>query len=287
MSNTTQWFPLMIAVVMFGLGLTLTVDDFRRVAEVRRPVAIALWCQIIVLPAICYGIAVLFQLPPDLAVGLMLMAASPGGAMANILSHLADGDLALNLTLTAINAGLAIITIPVILAVAMAGFMDEDRVIPLQYGKFFQVFGFIAIPVGLGMWVRGRLPEVAERMNRPVKVVVALVLAAVAYVSLVTGWDTLTAHFQILGGAVLTLCVTSLTVGYLVPRSMRLPRRRAIAISLEIGLHNTVLAVAIAMSPSLLNNPSMAVPGALYGVLAVFVGLAFILVVNRVDTAGA
>src|SRR5262245_23757434 len=116
MNYNAQWFPAMIAVVMFGLGLSLTVADFRRVAEVRQPVLVALGCQVLLLPAICYGIAVLFQLPPELAVGLMLMAASPGGAMANLMSHLANGDLALNLTLTALNAVLAIVTIPVMVA---------------------------------------------------------------------------------------------------------------------------------------------------------------------------
>src|SRR5271167_1793401 len=107
-----QYFPLVVVAVMLALGLTLTVDDFKRAASLRRPLLVALICQCLLLPALCLLIAEAFHLKPTLAVGLMLMAAVPGGTMANIFSHLVNGDLALNITLTAINAVLSIFALP-------------------------------------------------------------------------------------------------------------------------------------------------------------------------------
>lgn len=283
MQASAQLFPLMIAFVMLGLGMTLTVDDFRRVREIPGPVSLALLCQLMLLPAICFAIAKAFNLPPALAVGLMLMAASPGGAAANFLSHLADGDLALNLTLTAINSVLSIVMLPLLLALAMAGFMGEGRWIPLQFGKFLQVLGFVAVPILVGMGVRARFPDFAQRSKKIVNTLVTLVLVLVAVIGLIKGWDSLVENFAVLGGAVLSLSVVSFTVGYIVPRALKLGRRRAIAISLEIGMHNAVLALAIAMSPTLLNNVEMGTPAVLYGITSLFVALAFIYVVNRVD----
>src|SRR5271156_835930 len=111
-----QYFPFVIVVVMLALGLTLTVADFRRAATLRRPLLVAVICQSLLLPALCLLIAEILHLQPNLAVGLMLLAATPGGVMANVLSHLARGDLALNLTLTAINAALSVVALPAILA---------------------------------------------------------------------------------------------------------------------------------------------------------------------------
>src|ERR1700722_11074728 len=136
-----SYFPLVVAAVMLALGLTLTVDDFKRAASLRQPLSVALICQCVLLPALCLLIAEVFRLPPNLAVGLMLMAATPGGTMANIISHLVNGDLALNLTLTAINAVLSVVALPAILAASMTWFLGEGRFLPLQLDKFLTVFG--------------------------------------------------------------------------------------------------------------------------------------------------
>ncbi len=114
-----RYFPLVVVVVMLALGLTLTVADFRRAATLRRPLLVAMLCQSLLLPTLCLLLAEACHLEPKLAVGLMLVSATPGGLMANIISHLVGGDLALNLTLTAINAVLSIFALPAILAVSM------------------------------------------------------------------------------------------------------------------------------------------------------------------------
>src|SRR6201994_2395627 len=158
-----RFLPLVVVAVMLALGLTLTVADLQRATTVRRPLLVALICQSLVLPALCLLIAEGLHLEAKLAVGLMLMAATPGGMLANIVSHLANGDLALNLTLTAINAVLSIVAIPAILAFSLSWFLGEGRFIPLQFDKFLTVFAMVLITVAIRGAVRHPFPRFATR----------------------------------------------------------------------------------------------------------------------------
>ena len=280
-----RFFPLVVVPVMLALGLTLTVADFRRAASLRRPLLVALACQAVLLPGLCLLVAEGFHLQPKLAVGLMLMSAAPGGLMANIMSHLVNGDLAVNLTLTAINAVLSIFTLPATVALSMFWFIGEGRFIPLQADKFLGVFGLILIPTAIGVAIRHRYPALAQRLNRPVRVAAAVLLVAVSLGAIAGGQTTIWSNLGALAGAVVSLCVISLTVGYLAPRQLALPPRQSIAVSLEIGLHNAMLAMGIALSPQLLNSTEMATPAALYGCVAPLIALAFVFTVRRVDPA--
>ncbi|MBW0017699.1 MAG: bile acid:sodium symporter [Mycobacterium sp.] len=278
-----QFFPLVVVAVMLALGLTLTIADFRRAATLRRPLLVALICQSLLLPALCLLIAEALHLAPNLAVGLMLMAATPGGMLANVLSHLVNGDLALNLTLTAINAVLSIFAIPAILAVSLTWFVGEGRFIPLQFDKFFAVFALVLIPTAVGVAVRHRFPELARRLQNPIRIAAAVLMVIAVVAGFAGGQATVWKNFGVLSAAVISFCTVSLTVGYLVPRRMHLAPRQAIAVSLEIGLHNAVVAVGLALSPQLLNNTEMATPAAVYGVLAPFIALTFVFAVRRLD----
>jgi bile acid:Na+ symporter, BASS family len=280
-----RFFPLVVVAVMLALGLTLTVADFRRAASLRRPLLVALVCQSVLLPSLCLLIAEAFHLQPKLAVGLMLMAAAPGGLMANIMSHLVNGDLALNLTLTAINAVLSIVTLPAVVAFSMFWFLGEGRFIPLQADKFLGVFALILVPTAIGVAIRHRFPALAQRLNKPVRIAAAVLLVVVSIGAIAGGRATLWSNFGVLIGAVVSFCVISLTVGYLAPRWLHLAPRQAIAISLEIGLHNAMLAMGIALSPQLLNSTEIATPAAIYGLAAPLIALAFVFTVRRVDPA--
>jgi BASS family bile acid:Na+ symporter len=280
-----RFFPLVVVAVMLALGLTLTVADFQRAAKLRRPLVVALLCQCILLPGLCLLIAEVLDLEPNLAVGLMLMAATPGGLLANVLSHLANGDLALNLTLTAINAVLSIVAIPTILAISMTWFLGEGRFIGLQFGKFAGVVAVVLIPTAIGVAIRHRFPDLAQQLHKPVRIAAVVLLVVAVVAGLAGGRTTIFKNFGVLSAAVLTFCAISLTVGYLAPRWMRLAPPQAIAVSLEIGLHNAVVAVGIALSPQLLNNAEMATPAAVYGILAPLVALTFLFAVRRLDPA--
>ena len=280
-SLTTLLLPVALGVIMLGLGLGLSLDDFKRVLRFPRAVAIALFCQMVLLPLVCFALTLAFALPPVFAVGLMLLAASPGGATANLFSHLAKGDVALNITLTAVNSVLSVATLPLIVNLAMSYFMGESKAIPLQFGKTIQVFAIVLVPVALGMAIRARRPELATRFTRPVKILSIVFLVLIVAAALVKEWDVLTAHAGQIGLAALAFNLLSLGLGYLLPILARLGKRQAIAIGMEIGIHNGTLAIAIAMSPTLLANTTMAVPAAVYSIIMFFTAAAFGYLVNR------
>jgi BASS family bile acid:Na+ symporter len=277
----TAFLPAALGIIMLGLGLSLTVADFTRVARFPRPVVIALVCQLLLLPLLCFFIAKGFGLAPVLAVGLMLLAASPGGTSANLFSHLAHGDVALNITLTAVSSVAAILTLPLIVNVSLAHFMTTDQVVPLQFGKVLQVFAIVLGPVAIGMTLRQYFPAFAQRMERPVKAASVLFLLAVVAIALVRDWSKVVDYAPVVGGAALCFNLVSLAVGYGVPRLFAIERRQAIAIGMEIGIHNAALAIALALSPFLLNNADMAIPAGIYSIIMFFTAAAFGWGVNR------
>ena len=270
---TTIGLPVALGIIMFGLGLSLTPRDFARVAKHPKAVIIALVCQIVVLPALCFGLVVLFQLPPVLAVGMLLLAASPGGTTANLYSHLFRGDVALNISLTAINSVLAVFTLPLITNLAIAFFLPGDDTLGLQLAKTVEVFAIVLGPVVLGMLVRWWKPGFADRMDTPVRIASVIILVIVIAGAIVSNLELLLENAGRLSGITVVFCVVSLTVGYLVPRMLRVDRAPSIASSFEIGIHNATLAIVIAQT--VIGSVEMSLPAAVYGVLMFFVALAF------------
>lgn len=283
------WIPqvliLALAIVMFGLGLSLSVNDFKRVLKHPKAVAIALVLQALVLPAVCYGLIVLLSVPPLFAIGLMLLAASPGGVSANLFSHLFGGNVAMNISLTAINTLLSIISLPVIGTWAIATFAGTGEVVPLQFGKVVEVIGIVLVPVAVGMYVRHDAPKVAARTEKPMKIFSALVLAAFALIAIVKEWEALRTSFMVIGPAVLAFNVISLLSGYYGSRMAGLDKSMATAISYEIGIHNSTLAMFIALS--VLNNFQLALPGALYSVSMYITATLFGMLVLKKPEASA
>lgn len=275
------FLPAALVIIMLGLGLSLTVMDFRRVLLYPKAVAIALTCQVLVLPLVCAGVAHFFGLAPVLAVGLMLLAASPGGTTASLYSHLANGDVALNVTLTAINSVMAIVTLPLVINFSLLHFFGEGKVLPLQFDKIIQVFILVIVPVACGMLIRKFLPNIARAAEKPVKIISALFLFAVVAIVMITQSNELLAGAVQVGLAALAFNILSLAIGYYVPFFLKLDQRQATAISFEIGLHNGTIAIAIAMGPSLLNNPTMALPAAIYGLIAFVTAAIFGFLINR------
>ncbi|MGC4861110.1 bile acid:sodium symporter family protein [Micromonospora sp. DT68] len=274
--------PIALGIIMLGLGLGLTVEDFRRVAQHPRAAVIALVCQVLVLPAICFGLVLAFGLAPELAVGMMLLAASPGGTTANLYSHLFGGHVALNITLTAINSVLAAFTLPILVNLSAAYFLPDGRSIGLQFDKVLQVFAIVLIPVAIGMLIRARVPQVAERLNRPVRILSVVVLVAVIAGAVLGERENIADYFVSVGLAVLAFNLLSLAIGYGVPRLAGVDRRAATAAGFEIGIHNSTLAITIALSPALLDSTQMAIPGAVYGIVMFFTAAAFGYLVTRV-----
>lgn len=275
--------PVVLAVVMFGLGLSLTVADFARVLTAPRAVLVTLVCQMIVLPLIVFGLVVAFGIGPDLAIGMMVLVVSPGGATANVFSHLARADVALNVTVTAVNSVLAMITLPFVVVFSVQFFAGSEASIGLQLDKLVQVVAIVLVPVALGMLVRWRWPAFAERMEKPVRVaaVVAVFLAIIA--AILQQLDQFLDGLVAIGLLCLLVSVLSLTVGYTVPRLARIDHRQAVAAAMEIGIHNAVLAITVLVT--VLDNPAAALAPAMYGVLMYIPAAIFVRLVMRRQVA--
>jgi len=279
----TTGLPAALGIIMFGLGLDLTPADFTRVARQPRAALVALACQVLILPIVAFALALLFDLPPAMAVGLMLLAASPGGTAANLYSHLFRGDVALNVSLTAINSVLAVVTLPLVVNLAIAGFEPGDGRVGLRLDKTVEVFLVVLVPVALGMLTRRLKPRFARAMDKPVRIASSLFLAVLVIGAVTSNLAELRDEILALAGVTVVFCLASLSLGFVVPRLLRVPRDQAIASAFEVGLHNAALAIVIAQS--VLQRPEVGLPAAVYGVAAFPLAALFGVVVTRM--AGA
>ena len=254
-----------LALVMFGLGLSLTAADFQRLLKHPKAVMLALGLQVIGLPLASYAIITAFGLPPVFAIGLMLLAASPGGISANLFSHLFGGNVAMNISLTAVNTLLSIVTLPLIANWAIAHFAQSGQVVPMQTSKLLEVIAIVLIPVLLGMAVARKAPGFSNRMEKPVKIFSAVVLAVVTVLAIAKEWGSLSTTFVQIGPAVLLFNLVSLFAGYYLSRAAGLDKPLSTAICYEIGIHNSTLAIFVALS--VLESYPLALPAAVYSVV--------------------
>lgn len=260
----TLFLPIALAIVMAGLGLELTLKDFARISKHPKVVFIALFCQLFLLVGIAFLICKILALPPLLAVGLMLLAASPGGTTANLFSYLYKGDIALNISLTAINAVLAAVFLPFIVNFSILHFMNEGQQVGLQFSKVMQVFLIILVPVGIGMLIRHYEPHFAEKLNRPVRIFAVIFLVIIILGAIITERENLMNYIGQIGLATALFCAISLMVGYFVPRMFGISSYQARACAFEIGIHNSTLAMTIALT--VMASTTIAMPAAVYSI---------------------
>lgn len=277
-SLVTVIMPIAIGIIMLGLGLSLTIQDFTRVIKFPKAIFVGLFCQMILLPIICFFIAKGFGLPAELAVGLMLLSASPGGATANLYSHLSNGDVALNVSLTAVNSVLTLFTLPFIVNFSLEHFMNDGTYIPMQFKKVIEVFAIVLVPVTIGMFVNRQFPKVSEKLSKPVKIASAIILLLVIIGAVLKEKANMVGYFQQVGVTALTFNLLSMLGGYYIPQLFKLDEKACIAIGMEIGIHNGTLAIFIALS--VLNSSAMSIPAAIYSLIMFFTAAAFGFLIN-------
>jgi BASS family bile acid:Na+ symporter len=252
--------PIALATIMGALGLSLTPDDFKRVLVVPRGVAIGMANLLLISPFLGFAIATVYDLDPELAVGLVIMAAAPGGTMAALLTHLARGETALSVTMTALSSTLALVTMPFYLGLAIdhfdAGVGDDVSML----GVVARVFVITIIPLAAGMWFRARRTDWVVEHEPRIKQVTLTVFVLVVIGAVVSEFDIITEHFTELALATLTLNVAAMTVAYMVSRVAGLDERQTTAIALELGVHNSTLAIAVATTIATV----LATPAAVY-----------------------
>jgi BASS family bile acid:Na+ symporter len=264
------FLPLALGIVMIGLGLHLTLADFKRVALAPKAVTVALLVQTVLLPPVAFGLAWGFGLPPELGLGLVLLAASPGGVTANLFSHLARGDVALNISLTAINSVLALITLPIWTGLGLLWLMTSEQSVPPPTRKIIEVGVIVILPVLIGMGLRAWKPLLAEKLDKPVRIASTLILVVLIGAAVIIECETFATYAAVVGLAALVFNLVSLLAGYAAGRAARLGVPQATAIAFEIGIHNGTLAIFVALH--VLQMAGAAVVPAIYSLLMYVTG---------------
>ncbi len=262
---------LSLMIIMFGMGLSLTIVDFKRVVTYPKAVFVGLFSQIIILPLIAYLIAIGLHLSPTIAIGIMLLAACPGGATSNLLTHLAKGDLALSVSLTAIASILSIVTIPIIVQFAISEFSDQSNLISVDAITMIkQLLLIVIIPVSIGMFVKAKFSSFAERMEKRVKLASAIIFILVIIGVTYSIREVFMEYLNEAGLPSILLNVTTMVIGFTLAILFKLTKPQAISISIETGIQNGTLAITLATIA--LNNAEYSIVPAIYGLLMFFTG---------------
>lgn len=269
-----------LIIIMFGMGLSLTPADFKRVLVYPKAMLIGLVNQLILLPAIGFALILLFPVQPEIAVGLILLAACPGGPTSNLITHLAKGDTALSVSLTAVSSMITVFTIPFIVNLGLITAMGQETAFQLNVLQTIgQVFIIVIIPVSLGMLIKAKKTAFANRMDRPVRIASAIVFVLVIVGIVVKERANIVSYFEQAGLLALALNLATMLTGYYMAALFRLNRPQEVSISIESGIQNGTLAISIATV--LLGNSAFAIAPAIYGLIMFFTGGAMIYWANR------
>lgn len=263
---TELFLPFSLAVIMFGMGLSLRVEDFKRILIYPKAVGIGLLNQLILLPVLAFGIAKAFQLPPELAVGLMILAVCPGGATSNLITHLAKGDTALSITLTACSSVITVFTIPFLVNYSIGYFIPGGEEQQLEVvGTVVSVLFITLIPVALGMITLAKAPTLAQKCDQPFRKISTVFFVIIVVAAILKERENLVQYFIEAGPAALALNLSTLVVSFATAKWTRLPFRQGLTIAIESGIQNGTLGITIAAT--LLVNSVMSIPSAIYSLI--------------------
>jgi BASS family bile acid:Na+ symporter len=266
---------------MCNLGLTLTWADFRRVLVAPLGVAIGMLNLALISPLLAFVMAELFGLSPELAVGLVLLGASPGGMLANMLTHLSRGDTALSVTMTALSSIFAAVTVPLFLKLSTDHFGATGIGDVSTLGVVLRVFAITIIPVAVGMELRRRWPQRVEVVYPRVRRLSLSLFAVVVLGAIASEYDTVAENIAGVAGAAFALNVAAMTLSFAIAKLARLDDRQSTAIGLELGIHNSALAIAVGASLS----PDLTIPAAVYSSFMLFTAGAFAWAMSRRNAA--
>lgn len=259
---TTVVLPVALAVIMFTLGLGLTLDDFKRVIVIPKGVSIGLFNLLLISPFLAFLLAELFSLNPAMAVGLVLLGATPGGTLANMFTHLAKGETALSITMTAVSSVVAVITIPLFLDLATERFGNVGNLDEINmFSVALRTFLITVLPLSIGLYVHHRLGVGAEVLRRKLSPVALVLFVLVVLAAIVAENELIRENFASVALAALALNLLAMTISFTISRVSRLSQRQATAIALELGVHNATVAIAVA---GMLDIDALMAPAAVY-----------------------
>ena len=265
-SGSKIFLIVSLFIIMMGMGLSLTKADFKRVLQYPKAVLLGFLNQIILLPLIAFGLIQLFDVSNEIAIGVMILSACPGGPTSNLVTHLAKGDTALSVTLTAVNSIVTILTIPIIVNFALGEFSSGEEVTSPVGAIVGSLIVIIAIPLIIGMTIKNKKPQVAKKMDKPVRVVstaiIVLVIVGIVIKERAQLVEQISESFPI----VITLNVLTMLVGFITAKMVKLKFKEALTICLESGNQNGTLAIQV----SSLINITFGFPAAVYSFFMYF-----------------
>lgn len=267
--------PLSLAIIMLSLGVGLTVGDFARVLKAPKAFGIGAVAQVIVLPLVAFGLVSLFSLPAELALGVMLLSFCPGGVTSNMVAKLAQGDVALSVSLTAVISLLSLLSVPTLTALSVSHFMG-DRAPDVSVASLtVAVFLITTLPVLIGVTLRHFAPLLARGIEPALSNLAIVLFIVLILVALIGNWDLFTANLPTLGPALVTLNLALLIIGLGLARAAALSWAQAKTVSIETGIQNASLGITLAglISAQSEGFSAMALPSGVYGITMYLVTL--------------
>jgi len=265
---------------MIGLGLSLTLVDFKRIIVFPKAVTIGLIAQLVGLPAAAFGLSLLFGAPPAIAVGLVILAACPSGVTANAYTFAARADVPLCVTLSALTSVITVFTIPFFIDLALRMFYGEGQITQISpIGMLTSLMTFTLLPLAIGMVLRALFPEMAEAAVEPIRKVVLYLMMLVLLLGIISSNQDLLEHFATAGPLVVVMTLLTMGFGYGAAKFFGLPMPQVVTITFEVGVQN--LALAFAITFNILQRPDLAVAGLIYAVIMPAAALGFVAIARR------
>ncbi|MES9903647.1 MAG: bile acid:sodium symporter family protein [Sedimenticola sp.] len=258
--------PIALFTIMFGMGMSLVVDNFRQVLSRPRTIFLGIGLQMVWLPLVGAAVVLLFQLPPELALGLLILTFAPGGATSNMIAFLCRADTALSITLTAIASLITPFTLPLLAAAAFQLWMGDSQAIPFPVLEtMLKLVVITIVPVSFGMLLNRYFPAFCEKSRKPVKVLSLLFLLLIIVGIARANWDQLPGYITIVGPAVMVMVIFAGGSGFWIARRLGLFTPQALTIGIEVGIQNA--GTALLVTGTVLQNPAMSASALIYGIL--------------------
>ena len=273
--------PVCLAIIMFGLGLGLTLTDFKRVITIPRDFFIGFLGQVVILPIIAFILIHIISMPPEIALGVMIIAAAPGGVTSNILTKFANGDVALSVTLTAVVSLISVITVPLIVynSASFLGFEITKEISMINIAA--KMFFVVTVPVIFGMIVRSLMTDFIVSKTLLIQRL-SVILFLVVFISIwVEEWDRIVSFITRAGLVAFILNITMIFIGYYMAKFLASGLEQRKCISLECGLQNGTLAVFVATQ--LFDDIVFMVPTAAYALIMFVTSIIFVLIVKKIN----
>jgi BASS family bile acid:Na+ symporter len=272
--------PWVLRLVMIGLGLSLTIADFKRVIVFPKAATIGLVAQLVGLPLTAFVLAIVFGAPPAIAVGLVILAACPSGVTSNAYTFATRADVPLCVTLSAITSVVTVFTIPWLIDLALRTFFEQGQFAAISaQNMLLNLMTFTLLPLAIGMVVRIILPELAGKAVEPIRKAVLYLMMAVLLLGVLSSYEDILEHFTTAGALVVGMNLLTMAFGFGLAKIFGLPMTQVVTITFEVGVQN--LALAFAITFNILQRPDLAIAGLIYAAVMPATALAFVSIGRR------